>query len=332
MKSLSSIFSTVFFVLGLVLLSFLVAKVGVLQILQTLKELGSVKILILTVFPLSWYLLQSFAWYRVFKDDAVAVRFMDVFLVKLTGEAINTITPVGFMGGDPYRIYLLKKTVGGKNSAASVVVDRSMQTFAILCLLMLTIILALCTLPLTRELKLGLPILGFGFIVFLFMMIRSHKKGVFAQLAGFAHALHIKRESLAKVQHKIDELDEQISRFYKKHPLHFFEIFTLHFLSRLLGPVEIWIMAWIMGFPLDALTCLYLAALTILINIVFVFIPGSIGVMEGGYGYLFHLLKLVPAHGVTLQLVRRIRALFYVLVGLVIILIYHPQARSQDPL
>lgn len=332
MKSLSSIFSTVFFVLGLVLLSFLVAKVGVVQILKTLGELGFTNILILTVFPLSWYLLQSFAWYRILRDDAVAVRFMDVFLVKLTGEAINTVTPVGFMGGDPYRIYLLKKTVGGKNSAASVVVDRGMQTLAVLSLLMLTIVLALCTLPLTTELKLGLPIVGLGFIAFLFVMIRSHKKGIFTQLASLAHALRIKRESLAKIRHKIDELDGQISRFYKKHPLHFFEIFTLHFLSRLLGPVEIWIMAWIMGFPLDSITCLYLAALTILINIVFVFIPGSIGVMEGGYGYLFHLLKLVPAQGVTLQLVRRIRALFYVLVGLVIILIYRPQTRNQDPL
>ena len=80
-----------------------------------------------------------------------------------------------------------------------------------------------------------------------------------------------------------------------------------------------------MGFPIELLHCLFLASLTILINMAFVFIPGSIGVMEGGYGALFYLLKLDPAYGVSIQLIRRIRALFYVFIGFVIIAIYKPK-------
>lgn len=325
MKSLSSFLSIIFFVVGLVLLVFLAQKVGTDKITLALKNLGSGKVLLIFIFPLSWYFLQSLAWYRILRDDKIPVSFLHIFLSKLTGEALNTITPVGFMGGDPYRIYLLQKKTTKTLSTSSVVVDRSMQTLAVITLLVITSAIAMLDLPLNPQMKITLPILSVIFLLFLLLMLHSQKQGVFKRFLRIAHGLHIKRKKLEEISHKLEKIDRQISQFYQKHPLHFYEIFVLHLAGRLLGPVEIWLMAWLMDFPIGLLPSLYLAALTIVINIVFVFIPGSIGVMEGGYGYLFHLLRFDAAHGVTLQLVRRIRALFYVLVGLFIILFYRPK-------
>lgn len=325
MKSLSSTISIVFFVIGLVLLAVLANKVGTDKISLAFANLGSINTLIIALLPLSWYGLQSLAWYRILRDDRVEVSFMHVFLAKLTGEALNTITPAGFMGGDPYRVYLLQKKVDGTNSTSSVVVDRTMQTLAVMSLMILTMALAMVNLPVTAEMKMAIPLLAVIFFLFLLLLIKTQKKGFFSILSQMARSLHIKRKKLESLQLKIEKLDSQIGHFYKKHPFHFYEIFFLHLIGRLLGPVEIWLIARLMGFDLEVLSCLYLATLTIVINIVFVFIPGSIGVMEGGYGYLFLLLKLDPAQGVSLQLVRRIRAMFYVLVGLLIILLYRPQ-------
>lgn len=325
MKSLSSLLSVIFFVIGLVLLAFLAQKVGTDKITVALKNLGPGKVLLIFVFPLSWYFLQSLAWYRILRDDRIDVGFLHIFLTKLTGEALNTITPVGFMGGDPYRIYLLQKKTTKTISTSSVVVDRSMQTLAIISLLIITTAIAMVDLPLNPQMKIAMPLSAVIFLLLLLLMVNLQKKDVFKRFLKIAHTLHIKRKNLEEISHKIEKIDRQISLFYTKHPLHFYEIFVLHFLGRLLGPVEIFIMAWLMDFPIGLLPSLYLAALTIVINIVFVFIPGSIGVMEGGYGYLFHLLRFDPAHGVSLQLVRRIRALFYVLAGLLIILFYRPR-------
>lgn len=325
MKSLSSLLSVIFFVIGLVLLAFLAQKVGTDKITVALKNLGPGKVLLIFVFPLSWYFLQSLAWYRILRDDRIDVSFLHIFLTKLTGEALNTITPVGFMGGDPYRIYLLQKKTTKTISTSSVVVDRSMQTLAVISLLIITTAIAMVDLPLNPQMKIAMPLSAVIFLLLLLLMVNLQKKDVFKRFLKIAHTLHIKRKNLEEISHKIEKIDQQISLFYKKHPLHFYEIFVLHLLGRLLGPVEIFIMAWLMGFPIGLLPSLYLAALTIVINIVFVFIPGSIGVMEGGYGYLFHLLRFDPAHGVSLQLVRRIRALFYVLAGLLIILFYRPR-------
>ncbi len=65
--------------------------------------------------------------------------------------------------------------------------------------------------------------------------------------------------------------------------------------------------------------CIFLTTLSVLINMVFGIIPGSLGVMEGGYGILLKLYGLNPALGVAIQLIRRVRLLFWTLLGMIIV-------------
>lgn len=310
------------------LLVILVKKVGADQITLALNRLGPIKFILLMIFPMSWYFLQSWAWYRILQDDGIPISLTHILLAKLTGEALNTITPAGFMGGDPYRVYLLQKKIPGTVSLSSVVIDRTMQTLAVAFLMVMTLVLALINLPLSPELKFILPLTVVILLLLTLLFIHYQKKGFFGFLGKILIALRIKSLKDTAFLKKLEDLDIQVNRFYKKHPIHFYEIFVLQLLGRFLGTIEIWLMAWLMGFKIGLLPSLYLSALTILINIVFVFIPGSIGVMEGGYGFLFHLLKMDLAQGVTLQLVRRIRSIFYVLIGLLIILIYQPSKNN----
>ena len=104
----------------------------------------------------------------------------------------------------------------------------------------------------------------------------------------------------------------------------------LQYIGRALGILEIYLIVQLMGYNVSLEHCLYLASLTILINMVFVFIPGSMGVMEGGYGALFHLLKLNSAYGIAIQLVRRVRAYFWIGIGLLIILFYKPKVKRAE--
>ena len=87
----------------------------------------------------------------------------------------------------------------------------------------------------------------------------------------------IQRERLIKIEGKLQNLDDQIGSFYKKHKGHFFEIMLLQFIGRFLGSIEIFIICYLLGFPIEFIYCLFMASLTILINMAFVFIPGSMG-------------------------------------------------------
>ncbi len=316
--------SLFFFLIGLVLLSLLIHKVGWQPVMGQFKKLDG-RIIYVFLFPATWYFVQSLAWWRILADDGVRVSLLHVFLAKITGEAINTITPISFMGGDPYRVYLLQKKISRTSSASSVVIDRTMQFLGVFLLLFITFCIGWFRLPLPTHWRVVFPLAIALFFIAFAVLVAFQKKGMFSTLSRLVARAGLQKERIGKYADRILALDKQIAVFYGKNKLHFFEIMMLQLVGRLLGAVEIYIIAWILGMPLEISHCLYLTSLTVLINVVFVFIPGSMGVMESGYGALFHLLKINFEYGVALQLVRRIRTFFWIGIGLMIILFYKPK-------
>ena len=326
-NKIKSKLSLIFFIIGIVLLISLIKKVGWHEVLSYFKKLDY-KIIYVFLFPMTWYSIQSFAWWRVLTDDGVKVSLIHVFLTKITGEAVNTVTPLSFFGGDPYRIYLLQKKISKTDSASSVVIDRTMYFLGVFLLLFVTFFVAWFRLPLPGHWRVLFPAIIVLFFIIFFLLIKIQKKGMFTFISRLVLKTGIQRDRIESYSDKIADLDQQIGGFYKKHKLHFFEILGLHFSGRILGAFEILIIANLLGLPIEFYLCLYLASLTVLINVMFVFIPGSMGVMESGYGALFYLLNIAWEHGVALQLVRRIRAFFWIGIGLLIILFYKPKKDS----
>lgn len=330
MKNLKNKLSLISFFVGLVLLYFLIRKVGWYEVFVGIKQLRF-KMIFVFAFPVTWYAIQSFAWWRILADDGIRVSFMYVFLAKITGEAINTVTPLSFVGGDPYRVYLLQKKVSPTKSMASVVIDRTMYMLAVFLLLLATYLLAWYFLPLPGVWQILFPVITFLFFLSFVVLVFFQRKGLFGLLAGLLHWLGVKRKRMAELSEHIKNLDHHVGRFYSKHKAHFFEIMVLQFAGRFLGVVEIFIIAQFLHLPVSFLQCFFMASLTVLINIAFVFIPGSLGVMEGGYGALFYLMNLNPAFGVTIQLIRRVRAFFWIALGLAAMLVYQPRRVSTQP-
>ena len=60
------------------------------------------------------YAINAGAWYAIICNglNGVKVPFLKVFKYTITGFALNSTTPVGLMGGEPYRIMELKPYVG----------------------------------------------------------------------------------------------------------------------------------------------------------------------------------------------------------------------------
>ncbi|HCU26019.1 MAG TPA: hypothetical protein DF383_13460, partial [Deltaproteobacteria bacterium] len=104
--------------------------------------------------------------------------------------------------------------------------------------------------------------------------------------------------------------------------------FTLHFFGRICGVIEIYLAARFLGHPFSLVDSYLLASLTVIVNMIFVFVPGAMGVMEGAFAGIFVLLKLDPAVGTSIQIVRRARMLFWTALGFVFI----SRMRKKEPL
>lgn len=312
----------VFFVIGAFLLILLVRKIGIGTILENMKHVGWRFIPILCI-GFGWYLLYTLAWKQFLKRLSDGIKFWDLFRIKITGEAVNTLTPANFIGGDPMRIYLLKKNFPVSEGAASVVVDRTLHSAAILVMIILGIAASFLAFDrlwdnwVSDNIVYGVPIAIIVCVAFMIFIMIHQRRGLFGLLLTACRRIGIKREFSERTVNRFMELDSHIVDFYNANHRGFLIALACHIAGRLLGVLEIYAIGRAVSDEFTLFTALMLTALAPVINAVFAFVPGAFGVMEGAYSGLLYLLHIDPAVGITIQIAKRVRAAFWIGLGLI---------------
>jgi len=262
-------------------------------------------------------MLYTSAWMQFLGRLSDGIKFWELFRIKITGEAVNTLTPVNFIGGDPVRIYLLKKNFPVSEGAASVVVDRTLHSVAILVVVMIGIIVSFLTFEsLPANIKFGVPIALLVSAAFMAFILIHQRRGLFGLLLGACRRLRIKREFSEKTVKRFMELDSHIVEFYETNHRGFIIALTCHITGRMLGILEVYAIGRIVSDDFTFFAALVLTALAPMVHAVFAFVPGALGIMEGAFSGVLYLLHLDPAIGITIQIAKRLRATFWILLGL----------------
>lgn len=325
MKAVKRNVQRFFFFLGLALFAYLIYKIKPAVLYEYLSQVGP-KFIFIILLSSVWYWAYALAWEIFLKNLSNRVHLWQIFKIKICGEAMNSVTPFSWGAGDPGRVYLLKTHIPVTEGTASVVVDRTLNNLAIALFMLIGILITFLKFDLPAELKIGLPI-ALSVIIggSLFLYIRSHE-GLFEFLLDILRKLRIKRNFSEKTLQNVAEIDHHISHFYKMNKKGFFLAYGLHFFGRLMGVVEIYLAASFLGHSLSMLDSYLLASMTVIVNMIFTFVPGSIGVMEGAYTGVFAMLHLDPAIGTSIQIIRRARMVFWVAIGF----IFMAQMKQKD--
>ncbi len=316
-KSLAKKLRTVFLLVGAVLFVLLIRKIGLDPIIGNIRDLGW-RLFPILLISFVWYLLYTEAWRQFLFRIGDGIGFFKLFRIKVAGEAVNTLTPANFLGGDPLRIHLLKKNFATTEGAASVVVDRTLHSAATLLVIIFGITASFIGFKrLPANLRYGVPIATIIAVLFMAFVLVHQRKGFFSLLMTLAKRLGIKKEFSDKTIARFEELDSHIIDFYTADHRGFWVALACHTTGRLLGVVEIYAIGKCVADDFTLFAALVLCALAPIVNAVFTFVPGALGVMEGAYSGVLYLLHIDPAIGITIQISRRIRAAFWIVLGLV---------------
>ncbi|MFH1874560.1 MAG: lysylphosphatidylglycerol synthase transmembrane domain-containing protein [Pseudomonadota bacterium] len=306
-----------FLIFGVVILFFLIRRIGIDSILNNIAALSWRFIPILSI-GFVWYILYTLAWEQFLKRFTNNMGFWELFRIKIAGESVNTLTPANFLGGDPLRIHLLKKHFPTIEGAASVVVDRTLHSIAILLVIIFGIIVSFVSFEgLPVNIKYGVPIvvlIASAFVTFIFI---HQQKGLFALFMSICKRLRIKKTFSERIINRFEELDHHIINFYRKSHKAFWIALGCHTVGRFLGVIEIYAIGRCVSDEFTLFAALVLCALAPMINAVFAFVPGALGILEGAYSGTLYLLHLDPAIGITIQITKRLRAGLWILLGLI---------------
>jgi uncharacterized protein (TIRG00374 family) len=303
--------------LGLLLLGFLVGTLGLGEILQNLAVMGWSFFLVLLL-AFGWHVTNSIAWSFAFPTEAFRPRFVSLFMAKLAGEAVNQLTPLANLGGEPLKAYLLRQQSPTSRGLASVVINKTAQVFTGLAFTAVGLSLVIFYWELPQAVPLavkgGLATL-FIAAALLVLMVWRKQRHLFSSLLGFVRRLGIRLDVVERRVAKAVRIDENISSFYRQNKLRFALVMAFHACGWLLGACETWVILRGLGEGVDFEIAFLITSLTVIINSLFFFMPSNIGVLEGGQVFLFLTLGLDPTVGLSLGIVKRMRKILWISIG-----------------
>ncbi len=282
------------------------------------------------------YMMNAWAWRIILKQgDMPLPSFWRMFKLTVTGFALNYVTPVGLLGGEPYRIMELKPQVGTVRASSSTVLHTMMHIFSHFCFWAFSIVLFLVLYHTDLNLPLVL-LLAFCTLFCLtgiYLFTIGYSSGLAMRVLRLASRLPFAGKKVSGfTQHnetKIQEIDAQIASLHSERPAAFHASLWLEFSARMLGCVEIYIILYIFNPDASYWDAVLIQAFTSLFaNLVF-FIPMQMGAREGGMAWSTTALHLGTIYGVFLSLIIRLRELFWIALGILLMRMGNKETKEK---
>jgi len=245
-------------------------------------------------------------------------------MVTVSGFVINYITPFLALGGEPYKVKKLAYTMGPQHSLSAVVLYRMVHLLGHMMLLLTGVVLALFFIPVSAYVQSVLLVSGIIISVIIGFTLVGHRGGIFKPLENFFNRYRVFRKLsvwLTAHESQLVEMDQVLTATYRTHRSKFYVSIIAEYLSRALMGFEVYLIVNGVGMNISLVSALFVYIVySIAINILF-FVPFNLGAREGGIYLGLESLAMPPLFAVYFGIVMRVREFFWILLGLLFILL-----------
>lgn len=299
--------------LGLALFAWFVRRAGPGEILTVFSRLGWWLPVALLPFLLV-YCIDTLAWRMVFTPPNPTPPYGLLLRIRWAGEAVNSLIPTGYVGGEAIKAWLLHRR-GYSLSAAttSVVVSKTMQVAAQVVFIALGAALAYTHLPAGSSARSGFAVISGLAVIVLLLLMWIQTRGLFSFVQALATRLRLRL--LDQHRSRLRELDDCILGFYRAHPRAALTSALVYLAGWLGDALEVFVVSHLLGFSIDYPTALAIESFISVAKALGIFVPGSLGVQESGVWLLFSLFGLGQPEAVAYAILRRGRDSIYAGIG-----------------
>lgn len=293
------------------------------ELIESLRRAGMSFPIIVILWALI-YLLNASAWYIIIHDGfhGGKIPFWKVYKYTVTGFALNSTTPVGLMGGEPYRIMELTPYVGVEKATSSVILYVMMHIFSHFCFWLFSILLYIILY--FRHLKIGLCIFlavaGAFCLLGGYFFLKGYKTGLtrkgIALLGKIPFLKNWAKGFAERKQEVLERIDHQTAELHSKHRITFYSSLGVEFFTRILSCAEIYFILLIFTPEVSYGDCILILAFTSLFANALFFLPMQVGGREGGFALAVGGLAMPYAYGVYMGLIMRVRELIWIIIGI----------------
>lgn len=301
---------------GVLLLVLLIRRAGIANLRESIAAVGWRLVLVIALGGVG-HVVKTWAWRLTLLDDKREVSFARTLALRLASDAAGQLGFLGQMFGENLRVLLLGSTIPLASGIASVTLDRAffILSGAVVSIVGLVAVLVAWPLPHALSLYAGLLVsILLSLILWAAVAVRRRHR-VVSGAARLLGSISFLRSWIERQSPMIEDVEHRLLDFYHCNPGAFWGSVALNLAAHTAAVLEVYLILFLLGAKFSFLAAIAIEALTKLINIVGLFNPGNIGTYEGGNMLIAKMFGLTAAGGLTLGLARRVRAIFWAVIG-----------------
>ena len=309
----------VWLVAGLALFGFLVYRTGVGTIVSNIELFGAYFLLLLLISGLR-QVLRTFAWRYCIELEHRQVSLWKLFKLRLVGDAITDLTFAGPVLGETAKTYAMGEHMPLTFSLSSIFIENLLYSLAVIVFIISGAFVLLGRIAVPGQIRVatvaGMLALAAPVLVALWLISRRR-----LVISGILHWLEEKDwlpQRIARKETRLKLFEANVYEFYGKNRGAFWLIMLLEVLANLGGVIEAYIILGV-TFGVYGWPYAYLVEwMNRVVNTVFAFVPLRVGIDEGSTALTVKSLGYASAAGVSLAIIRKVRTLFWIGVGLLL--------------
>lgn len=325
------------FILGLALLIYVINRVGVQSIFDALKSIGFGFFVLLSINGLR-HIFRTGALVFAIPPEHRNFKFRQALGARLGGEAISFLTFTGPVLGEATKAAMLRKRMPIEHGVQAVVIDSLLYNLSVSLFILSGAVVMFVAYPLPRPVQWTLLLIASGASFALAAVAVAVRRRVMPVTWAIDRLTRLtlltsRLAFLTGKREKVTVVEANVYDFYRTRPRSFLGMCSMNFLAHASSVLEVYVALKMLGLDARVSAAYVIESLTKVINAVFGFVPGTIGVYEGGTEVILQTLGYAAATGVTLALVRKAGIIFWTGVGLLILMrraVTHTTQRVLD--
>jgi putative ABC transport system permease protein len=312
---------SIVFLLGIVLLIYVLKRVGLQPIFDALGRIGFGFFLLLSISGMR-HILRTIAMSIAVPREHRRFNIFQALSARLGGEAISFLTFTGPLLGEATKVALLRKRVPLAHGVPALVVDNILYNLSVSLFILsgACVMLAAYSLPrFIQSLLIGIAVAS-AFCILAVTLAVNRRIMPLTWIIGKLSNSRLNIKILDTKRDHLLQLESNVYDFYRNRRGAFFAMFGFNFLAHVSSVLEVYMALHLLGLTASVNAAYVIESLTKVIKFVFSFVPATIGVYEGGTEVILRTLGFVSATGVTLAIVRKAGDIFWASIGLLILI------------
>ena len=310
------------FVLGFALLLLVMYWLGYRTVLESLSRVGWGFLPVIGL-NVTRHFLRASSMYLAVPKEHRNFKYRSAVAARFGGEAISFLTFTGPFLGDATKAIMLKKNVSLTQGASAVLIDNVLYYVSVVLMILAGIGAFVFFYESSSQamstILWATVVVSVLIFAVLTLAIRFRITPV-SRVIAVLEKRGLAPKFLVKMRESILSVETNVFQFYHHRRADFFTLFGISSFVHVVSVCEVYLALKLLGYDLFWSTAFIVESLTKVINVIFSFVPGTIGVYEGGNSVILLSLGYTAVVGVALALVRRVAIMFSLFVGLVILL------------